>query len=313
MFDARLLSVFREVATRGSFSEAAQALSFTQPAVSQQIARLERELGTKLLARGARGVTPTPAGEVLLRHAETVMQQLRDAEAEVQAVAGVERPRLRVGAFSSAAASVMPPALAQLRAEHPGTEISLRIAEVPDSLDALRTGELDLSLIIDSEIAPVDVPSGVDIVPVFDDPFLLALPYSHRLAGRSAVALADLRDEEWMITGQVGGTCPDATIVARAWSDAGFAPRTSFSSDDYAAIQGMVASGMGVAMIPSLALVNPREDVAIRPLRGASPVRRVRAAVAAERPSALADALLDILRAAGRERRWAGRQLAAVA
>src|SRR6266545_4738260 len=93
MFDARLLSVFREVATRGSFSEAATALSFTQPAVSQQIARLERELGTRLLARNARGVTPTPAGEVLLRHAEAVLAQLREAEAEVQAVAGVERSR----------------------------------------------------------------------------------------------------------------------------------------------------------------------------------------------------------------------------
>src|ERR671922_291943 len=116
MFDARLLSVFREVATRGSFSEAATALSFTQPAVSQQIARLERELGTRLLARNARGVTPTPAGEVLLRHAETMLAQLREAEAEVQAVAGVERPRLRVGAFASAAASIMPPALAARRA-----------------------------------------------------------------------------------------------------------------------------------------------------------------------------------------------------
>ena len=115
MFDARLLTVFREVATRGSFSEAATALSFTQPAVSQQIARLERELGTRLLARNARAVSLTPAGEVLLRHAEAMLQQLREAESEVQAVAGVERPRLRVGAFASAAASIMPPALAELR------------------------------------------------------------------------------------------------------------------------------------------------------------------------------------------------------
>jgi DNA-binding transcriptional LysR family regulator len=312
MFDARLLTVFREVATRGSFSEAAAALSFTQPAVSQQIARLERELGTRLLARNARGVTLTPAGEVLLRHAEAMLAQLREAEAEVQAVAGVERPRLRVGAFASAAASIMPPALAELRSAHPGAAVTMRVAEMPESLDALRTGELDLSVIIDSERAPLELPADIAVADLFDDPFLAALPYSHRLAGRGAIALAELGDEEWMVTG-VANSCPDTTIVLDACREAGFRPQASFSSDDYGAIQGMVASGMGVAMIPSLALVNPREDIAIRPLRGTSLKRRVRAAVAADRPSALADALLEILRASGRDRRWAGRQLAAVA
>src|SRR6266545_6196532 len=167
MFDARLLSVFREVATRGSFSEAATALSFTQPAVSQQIARLESQLGTRLLARDARGVTLTPAGEVLLRHAEAVLAQLREAEAEVQAVAGVERPRLRVGAFASAAASIMPPALAELRTAHPAAEVAMRVVEMPESLDALRTGELDLSVIIDSARAPLELPSDVEVADVF--------------------------------------------------------------------------------------------------------------------------------------------------
>lgn len=312
MFDARLLSVFREVATRGSFSEAAAALSFTQPAISQQIARLERELGTKLLARNARRVTLTPAGEVLLRHAEIVLAQLRQAEAEVQAVAGVERPLLRVAAFATAAASIMPPALAQLRSSHPSAEVAMRVVEAPESLEGLPTGELDLSVVIDSDLAPIDVPAGIDLLPVFEDPFLVALPYSHRLVGRSAIALADLADEEWMVTGMIR-SCPDTSVVSEACRAAGFTLRASFTSDDYGAIQGMVASGMGVALIPSLALGNARDDVAIRPLRGASPVRHVRAAVPADRPSALADALLEILRTAGRERRWAGRQLAAVA
>jgi DNA-binding transcriptional LysR family regulator len=312
MFDARLLSVFREVATRGSFSEAATALSFTQPAISQQIARLERQLGTRLLARAARGVTLTPAGEVLLRHAETVLAQLRQAEIEVQAVAGVQRPRLRVGAFPSAAASIMPPALAELRAAHPAAEVSMRVIEAPEALDALRTGELDLAMVLDSELMPLDVAAGVEVMPVLEDPLLVALPYSHRLAGRATVALGDLRDEEWMVCG-VDGTCADSNVVLRACREAGFAPNIAFDSDDYAAIMGMVASGMGVALIPSLALVSARDDIAIRPVRGEAPARRVRAAVAAERPSALADALLEIVRRAGRERRWAGRQLVAAA
>jgi DNA-binding transcriptional LysR family regulator len=312
MFDARLLSVFREVATRGSFSEAALALSFSQPAVSQQIARLERELGTRLLARNARGVTLTPAGEILLRHAEAVLEQLRRAEAEVHVVAGVQRPRLRIGAFPTAAGSIMPPALAALRSAHPAAEVTMRVVELPESVEALRTGELDMSLIIDSELTPFDVPAGVEAVQVLEDPLLVALPYSHRLAGRGAIALADLRDEEWMVSG-VAGTCPDTNVVLRSCRDAGFAPHITFSSEDYGAIQGMVASGMGVALIPSLALVSPREDIAIRPLRDASPTRRVHAAVATDRPSALADALLEILRANGRDRRWAGRHLATAA
>jgi DNA-binding transcriptional LysR family regulator len=188
----------------------------------------------------------------------------------------------------------------------------MRVAEMPDSLDALRTGDLDLSVIIDAVKTPLELPGDVEVADLFDDPFLATLPYSHPLAGRGAIALADLREEEWMVTG-VGNSCPDTTIVLDACREAGFTPQASFSSDDYAAIQGMVASGMGVAIIPSLALGNARDDIAIRPLRGTSPMRRVRAAVAADRPSALADALLEILRASGRDRRWAGRQLAAVA
>jgi DNA-binding transcriptional LysR family regulator len=312
MFDARLLSVFREVATRGSFSEAAAALSFTQPAVSQQIARLERQLGTRLLARESRGVALTPAGEVLLRHAETVLAQLRAAEAEVQTVAGVERPRLRVGAFPSAAASIMPPALADLRATHPEADIAMRVIEDAPALEALRRGELDVALVLDSELLQLDLPAGIEAPTVLEDPLLIALPYSHRFAGRSTVSLADLRDDEWMVCG-VGGTCTDSNVVLRACDEAGFEPRITFESEDYSAIMGMVASGMGVALIPSLALVGAREDIAIRPLRGARPVRRVRAAIAADRPSALADALLESLRAAGHSRSWAGRQLAAVA
>jgi DNA-binding transcriptional LysR family regulator len=307
MFDARLLAVFREVATRGSFSDAATALSFSQPAISQQIARLERQLGTKLLARHARSVKPTPAGEVLLRHAEAVLEQLRSAEAEVQAIAGVQRPRLAVGAFPSAAASIMPPALAELRAAHPSADIGMRIVEAPDALELLRTGEIDVAVLLDSELVPVDLPAGIEGTPVLDDPLFVVLPYSHRLAGRSAIALADLRDEEWMVCG-IGGTCTDSNVVLRAAREAGFTPRFGFESADYAAIMGLVASGMGIGLVPSLALVTARDDIVIRPLRGKAPSRRVRAAVAPERPSTLADELVEALGRAGRERRWAARQ-----
>jgi DNA-binding transcriptional LysR family regulator len=188
----------------------------------------------------------------------------------------------------------------------------MRVVEAPQALEALRTGDMDLALLLDSELRPLEIPPGLEAVPILEDPLFVALPYSHRLAGRTAIALADLCDEEWMVCG-IDGTCTDSNVVLRACDEAGFAPRVTFESDDYGAVQGMVASGMGVALIPSLALVAARSDIAIRPLRDESPARRVRAGIARERPSALADALVEILRAAGRERRWAGRQLTAAA
>src|SRR3954451_17450496 len=187
MFDARLLSVFREVATRGSFSDAATALSFTQPAPPQQTARLERQLETRLLVRDARGVTLTPAGEVLLGHAETVLAQLRLAEAEVHALTGGERPRPPGGGFPSAAASIMPPALAELRSTHPEADVAMRVVEDAPALEALRRGELDVAMVLDSELMALELPPGIEAAHVLDDPLLIALPYSHPLAARSAI------------------------------------------------------------------------------------------------------------------------------
>ena len=199
----------------------------------------------------------------------------------------------------------MPPALAELRATHPEADgRHARRGGRAGARGAAR-GELDVAMVLDSELSPIELPAGIEAVPVLDDPLLIALPYSHRLASRSAISLADLRDDEWMVCG-VGGTCIDSNVVLRACDTAGFEPRITFESEDYSAIMGMVASGMGVALIPSLALVSARDDIAIRPLRDVRPVRRVRAAVAVDRPSVLADALLDSLRH-GRARAPVGR------
>jgi DNA-binding transcriptional LysR family regulator len=311
MFDARLLSVFREVATRGSFSDAATALSFTQPAISQQIARLERQLGTQLLVRDARGVTLTPGGEVLLRHAETVLAQLRLAEAEVQALTGVERPRLRVGAFPSAAREHH--AAGAGRAAHvaSGADVAMRVVEDVEALEALRRGELDVAMVLDSELMPRELPAGIEAVHVLDDPLLVALPYSHRLAARSAISLADLRDDEWMVCG-VGGTCIDSNVILRACDTAGFEPRIAFETDDYSAIMGMVASGMGWRDPLPGAGVGARGHrhpaVARRPPAAPGPRRRRR-----RTPERAGRCAAGDLRAAGRERPWAGRQRAVVA
>src|SRR5213596_2516765 len=149
MLDVRRMRVLREVAVRGSFSAAAEALSFTQSAVSQQIAALEREAGTILVQRNARGVRLTEAGAALVRHTDAILARLGEAEAELEAIAGLRGGRLRLAAFESAAATVMPKAIADFRSQHPAVELSMVLAEPEESLPQLRAGELEVALTFD--------------------------------------------------------------------------------------------------------------------------------------------------------------------
>src|SRR3954468_5825872 len=150
MLDVRRMRVLREVAQRGSFSAAAEALSFTQSAVSQQIAALEREAGTTLVQRNARGVRLTDAGEALVRHAEAIMARLAEAEAELEAIAGLRGGRLRMATFESAASTLMPLAIAAFRGKHPGVELSMSLSEPEDCIPQLRSGDLDLAVVFDT-------------------------------------------------------------------------------------------------------------------------------------------------------------------
>src|SRR6188472_1685030 len=147
MLDVRRMRVLREVAVQGSFSAAAEALSFTQSAVSQQIAALERETGTILVQRSARGVRLTEAGEALVRHADAVLCRLAEAEAELEAIAGLRGGRLRMAAFESAGATLMPHAVREFNQRHPDVELNLTEAEPYDSVPLLKAGELDLILV----------------------------------------------------------------------------------------------------------------------------------------------------------------------
>src|ERR671934_1770681 len=147
MLDVRRMRVLREVAVRGSFSAAAEALSFTQSAVSQQIAALEREAGTILVQRNARGVRLTEAGEALVRHTDAILARLAEAEAELEAIAGLKGGRLRMAAFESAGSTLMPPAIAAFRERHPAVELSLTLAEPEESIPRLHAEEFDLALV----------------------------------------------------------------------------------------------------------------------------------------------------------------------
>jgi DNA-binding transcriptional LysR family regulator len=298
MHDLRLLNVLREVALRGSFSAAAESLAYTQPAISQQIARLEKHVGVKLIEREPRGVRLTPAGEVLVRHTERVMAQLAAADEELQDVAAQARGRLRIGSFATAAGTIVPRAVAAFRPLRPAIEVEISLLDPHESIPAVRRGDLEIAITEEGGFESEVDTDGLQIEHLLDDHMWVSLPVDHPLATRPTVDLIDLRDEDWMFA-CLSGTCADSNVVLRACRDAGFQPRIAYQSDDYFAIQGLVASGMGVALIPGLGLASTRDDVAVRPVKGRPPHRRVAAVTAGEPTGGAIPTMLECLRDAG--------------
>ena len=275
MLDVRRLRVLKEVAAKGSFSAAAESLAYTQSAVSQQIAALEREAGTQLVERNARGVHLTDAGRMLVGHADAILARLADAEAELEAMAGLRGGRLRLLAFASAGASIMPAAIARFRDRHPAVEVTLAPAEPDEAIEMLRAGEADIGMTIETLWAD-DVADGIQRTHLLDDPFYLVLPEHHPQAKRRSIRLSEMADEAWIL-GSNDASCPDGQVLVRACNKAGFEPRIAFQSDDYNSIQGFIATGMGVCLIPDLALTNVRNDVVVRSLGPKAPARRISA------------------------------------
>src|SRR5919197_654521 len=308
MLDVRRMRVLREVAARGSFSAAAESLDYTHSAISQQIAALEREAGTVLVERSARGVRLTDAGRALVEHADVILARLSDAEAELEAIAGLRGGRLRLAAFPSAGASIMPEAIARYRERHPAVELSLEPAEPEPGLVKLRGGEVDIAL--DITVAFRALPDdGIERLHLLDDPMYVALNKSHPLALKRGLKLEELADENWLLG--TTGSCPDASIFLRSGQLAGFEPRIAFNSDDYYAMQGFVAAGVGASFIPDLALISVRDDIVVRSLGARSPARQIVAAtLEGSFRSPAKQAMLDVLvevgqRFAGKHRRLA--------
>ena len=274
MLNVARLKILKEVAYRGSLSRAADELSYSQSAISQQIAALEAETGMALLERHPRGVSLTAAGQTLVGHAEGILARLDTAEAALSAIAGLRGGRLRMASFPTAGSTLMPVAIANFRATYPDVELTLSEGEPEEIAPRLRAGELDLALLFefdDEEPLPADVTRS----PLLEDPMYLALPREHPLASKSRLRLADLHREAWV---QTSSSSPCARHVVRCCHAAGFEPIVSFESDDYQTVQGLVAAGVGVALIPQLALSVVREDIVVRALSPAPPVRQVIAA-----------------------------------
>lgn len=290
MLDARRLRVLCAVADQPTLAAAADALSYTPSAVSQQIVALEREVGVRLLHRSARGVRLTATGQTLVDHARPILAGLAAAEASVSAAAGLREGRLHLASFATAGATLLPKAIARFRTLHPEVALSLSQADPEAALIQLRQGSVDL--IITADDGPGDA-TGIEVVPLLEDPLLVVLPANHLLASRESIALDELASEPWVDT-RAGSEA--RRLLLRACNRAGFIPRVAFESDEYATIQELVAAGAGVALIPELALRSSPAGVRVLPLSGQPVVRHVRAAVHAQEYRApAAGAMLSIL------------------
>ena len=296
MIDTRRLVVLREVARHGSFSAAAAALGYTQPAVSRQIATLEAEVGAMLVLRVPQGAVLTDAGRLLMQRGETILAQLASAEAELRALVGLAGGRLRLASFASAAASIVPLAIARYRERYPAVELSITMADPDQSLPLLRAGELDLALSHDPSAGceGSDSSGGIELVHLFDDPMYVAMPAGHPLADGESLDLACFATEPWMLA--TSATCPDSRLFLRACHAAGFEPQIAFQNDDYPAILGFVAAGVGVALIPDMVTRGIRDDVVVRALDPPPPARPILAALPAGYRSPAGAAMLSVLR-----------------
>lgn len=275
MLNLGRLKVLQEVIGRGSFSAAAEALSYTQSAVSQAIARLEAETGTTLVIRDRRGVRPTAAGTTLVEHADVIFAQVEAAESDLAAVLGVRGGVLRVASFPSAGATLIPEAVATFRSRHPAVSLTLAEGEPEEIAPRLRAGEFDLALLFEFPGVRERTGVGLKAVGLLEDHMHVALPTEHPLAVKPALTLADLRGEDWV---QTSASSPCARHVVRSCLAAGFEPNVTFESDDYETVQGLVAAGVGVALIPRLALTRVHSGIVVRALAPRSPARQVVAA-----------------------------------
>ena len=270
MLDVRRLRVLREVAAHGSFSAAAEALAFTQPAVSRQIATLEAEAGTRLVERSARGVRLTQAGELLVGHADAIIDRLTAAQSQLDALGSLEGGRLHIGAPATANATLIPLAIRAFDEQFP--EVHLRLDEAVSSelITRLAAGELDIAIVANADRIP-EIPGEIVLDPLMDDPLHLAVARDHPLAEADEIRMADLADEIW-IEGRDPVCAEPLQLAARG---AGFEPKICFESAQWLGKQGLVAAGVGVTLIPTLALATVREDIVLRSLGPDAPRRQI--------------------------------------
>jgi DNA-binding transcriptional LysR family regulator len=272
MLDMTRLRVLEAVARHGSVTAAARELNYAQPSVSHHLARLEAETGATLFQRAGRGIRLTDAGRLLAERAAEILGRIEAAESELAAQAGLRDGRVRLAAFPSALGTLVPAATARLQALHPGIDLMLTEAEPPEALRMLRAGYVDVAVIFrhDETAGTAAEEEGTRGILLLDEPIYLVTPASDPAAepagpgAADAAILAAYASRRWIAGCE---RCRDHLLQRCA--QAGFVPKIAFTTDDYVAVQALVAAGLGVTTLPGLTLQAARHPgVRAEPLPG---------------------------------------------
>jgi DNA-binding transcriptional LysR family regulator len=301
MLDLVRLQTLVAVVEHGSFSAAAQALHITQPAVSRQIALLERQLRTPLLLRRRGGVEPTPAGGVLLGHVTAAVDRLTLAEAQVRAMVDERSGTVRLGSFFSALVHLSSEVGAEVGEHHPELLIRDDLVDRDTAYAKLGRGELDLAVIFEHDFARAPIPDGIEVLWLFEDPVRVMLPASHPLAPSALVDPGGLAEETWIQAHD--GSAADLTehVLARYRLDP---PRLlAGHGDEPVETQALVAAGRGITLTHDLTVIVSRHQLVTRPLAGEAGVRHIAVAHATGPMSPAAETVLRALGAVGEQHR----------
>lgn len=271
LFDMRRLALLVEVVEEGSITAAAELMMYTPSAVSQQLRKLEQEVGQPLLNRRSRGVVPTEAGQVLADHARRIVRQMHAAQSDLDQIAGLKRGSLAIGTFPTLAGSFLPTVIRVFKKRYPAIGLSVRSARFDELVADLESGVTGLCLLWDYPWNPFH-DETVRVTEVFRESTVILVARGHRLADREQVTMEELRNESWIVRAEAH---PVVEVLQRSAHDAGFEPTIGFLANDYQEAQAMVSVGMGVAMVPKTAVALQHPDVRVLSLGSQAPLRRV--------------------------------------
>ncbi|WP_432186725.1 LysR family transcriptional regulator [Streptomyces sp. Tue6028] len=264
MLNLERLRTLDALARHGSVSGAAEGLHVTTSAVSQQMSKLEREVGQQLLAKNGRGIRLTDAGRLLADHAARILSQVELAQSDLEAQRGQVVGELRLSAFPTAARGLFPAALATLRTDHPGLRVRSCELEPEAGVAGVIRGDLDLAIVLDWYNKPMPLPDGLVKASILDDPADVAMPVGHRLADREEVDLADFAEDEW-ITWNEGEFCHEWLMFTLR--SKGVEPHIGHRAAETHTQLAMVATGLGVCVAPLLGRHPMPEGVVTVPVR----------------------------------------------
>ncbi|GGV22034.1 LysR family transcriptional regulator [Streptomyces longisporoflavus] len=297
MYDPTRLAALVAVSEAGSITRAAERLGYTVPALSQQLAKLEREAGAPLLVRHHRGARLTGAGELLLARARRVLDEMEQARHELAQLADLSGDRLSVGTFTDAGIQLLPPALTAFRRAHPDIELTVRGYEPPLGVAAVAAGEVDLALTHTYEpTAPAPLPASLTAEPVLVEELVLVTSPGHALASASArLPLSELAGHPLI---SVAPAHPPRQGVESALAAAGATPSVLVETPNYALVCALVSSGLGIAVVPEMVARAPAAPVGVRLLEPGNLRRTISVVHRTDEPHPAADTFRALLRGA---------------